>query len=80
MQFTLFTYPGGMEGLTYKTSNSQTWTNVLCVVVCGDRTLSVFLQDPRKQQSINSVMVSSGWAEATGVGSVTVSDHFVNTH
>jgi len=43
---------------------------VSCSDVGNDRTLNVFLQDPYKQHSINSVMVSSGWAQATGVGSV----------
>jgi len=43
----------------------------MCLELGSDRTLSVFLQDPCKQQSINSVMVSSGWAAATGVGWVT---------
>ena len=44
---------------------------MVCSETGSDRTLSVFLQDPCKQHSVNSVMVSSGWAEATGVGSVT---------
>jgi len=42
---------------------------VMCVEAAAGRTLSVFLQDPGKQQSVNSVLVSSGWAQATGVGS-----------
>jgi len=41
---------------------------VTCVEIATDRTLSVFLQDPCKLQSVNSVLVSSGWAQATGVG------------
>jgi len=43
----------------------------MCIEIGNDRTLNVFLQDPCKQQSVNSVMVSSGWAQATGVGSDT---------
>jgi len=41
---------------------------VLCAEIGSDRMLNVFLQDPCKPHSVNSVMVSSGWAEATGIG------------
>jgi len=44
------------------------WVDVVCSEICADRTLNVFLQDPSKQHSVNSVLVSSGWAQATGVG------------
>jgi len=42
--------------------------SLCCAEVGNDRVLSVFIQDPSRQHSVNSVMVSSGWAEATGVG------------
>jgi len=53
---------------------------VLCSEVGNDHSLSVFLQDPCKQHSINSIMVSSGWAQATGVGSVIAEFYLLLTY
>lgn len=41
--------------------------------VLNNKSLSVFLQNPKQKHSVNAMMVANGWAKATGIGYVMVS-------